>query len=723
MNSRRLETKLTIACIMLMIAMTGFSQKMNYPPTKKVAKESTYHGTKIKDNYSWLNNADSEEVKAWSKAQDEAMVAYTRSLPQYEALKKKVGSLMRVSGRMMLPSQGGGHYFYTKQEAQGAWGLYKQDGKGTATKLELPFDARAALFFLPSPDAKMLALGMARPGGYFDWKVFDVDNQQLKEATIIGAHMGDTRLSWSKDGSGFYYVGMDVGEDQQSPRTNKQVRYHKVNSAATEDKAIYTPESPGSKLHLDVSDDGKYIVIAERAGAATNGKIKYASTSGPDKAVKELVSNTEASYVFLGNDGPKFYFQTDLGATNGKIASVNINRPTRVWKDLVREGKDPMMGFQSAGGTMVPLMAGNKFVVPTQKDLKISLKVYGLNGKLEKTIAMPAGGLFFRANGLNALSGNRTSDEVLAQFIGIIEPNTVFSANVNQGKVSAFSRAQAQFNAEDYVTEIAFTESKDGTRIPISVTYKKGMKRNGKNYMMMQVYGAIAFTNYPYFQGDYMAWLDMGGIHAVAHIRGGGAYGSQWHKNGITRKKQNGVDDYIATLEWAIKKKYTTANRMVINGVSAGTIPVAAVMTQRPDLVGAVVSHYGMLDMIGYAEKLGADPTHGDFVAEIGTAADAADFKALNAYSPYQKLTRNTKYPPMLALTSEMDAPLNTDSYKYIAQLQNDNNSTGPMLLQMAWGSGHSAFGSQTHSPVITFTDELAFLIKAMKIDVKDWLK
>lgn len=714
---------LSTALVLLFCCEVSAQSALNYPKTRKSPERKDYHGVNITDNYSWLDEVSSEEVKAWTKLQDDFSRAYLRSLPEYESLKKKVASLSNVTGRTALPSQGGGYYFYIQALEDGSWAMFRQKaGSAQTEKLELPFDGRAATFILPSPDASYLALAMNRPGGYLDWKVYDVSTQKLLDATLSGATLGDTRLAWARDGKGFYYVGMEAGDDAQSPRKNKQVWYHRVGATSDTDTKVYTPESPGSKLHLDVSDEGRYLVMAERQGAATAAKIKYMPVNGPDRSVRSLVGDAEASYIFLGNDNSRFYFQTDLGAPNGKIVSVDINKATRVWKDLIPEGKIPMMGFQSAGGTMLPLIAGNRFVIPVQQDLKITLDIYDLAGRRKGKTELKAGGLFFRANGLNALSGSRDSDEVMAQFIGITEPNTVFSVNAKTGKSTAWARSKVEFNAEDYVSRIAFTTSKDGTRIPISLTYKKGLKRNGKNYMMMQVYGAIAFTNYPYFQGDYMAWLDMGGIHAVAHIRGGGAYGSQWHQDGIARKKQNGIDDYIAALEWAIDQKYTSADRMVINGVSAGTIPVGAVMTQRPDLVGAVVSHYGMLDMIGYAEKLGADANHSYMMPEIGNSSNAEDFAVLHTYSPYQKLIKDRKYPPVLALTSDGDAPLNADSYKYIAQLQSLKQSN-PMLLQMAWGSGHSMFGSQEHSPTDTFADELAFLIKAMNINVSDWLK
>lgn len=726
MKYTHMHKKLGILMISLLIALSCKAQqlpKVDYPETRKEAKVSTFHGTSITDDYSWLDAAGSEEVVAWTKLQDSTMRAFSRSLPEYDAVKQRVVELMSVSENTSLSTQANGKIFYLKQDSQGGWGMYMQEGeRGTAKQLALPFNPRAAFFYLPSPDAKYLALGLAIGGGNFDWKIYDVETEELLPEKLTGTDLGNTRLVWSSTSNGLYYVATDNQADD-GRRSGLKVKYHENGEDASNDLVVFTPESDGSKLHLNLSDDNENLVILEREGAATAGKVHLVNTVGPTSLVTTLIRNAEASYIFLGNNDSEYYFQTDLGAPNGKVVSVDISKTTKVWKDVIPESDESMMGFQSAGGTFVPLLAGERFVIPTQQDLIVRLKIYTLRGELKHTVALPTGGLYFNQNGLNALSGNRNSTKVFMQFIGIKEPNTVFNVDVVSGKVNAFARANTPFEAEDYVSEIAFAESKDGTRIPISLTYKKGLKRDKKNPFMMQVYGAIAFTNYPYFQGDYIAWLEMGGVHAVAHIRGGGAYGSQWHKDGIARNKQNGTDDYIAAIEWAIDEKFTSPEKMVLNGVSAGTIPVGAVLTQRPDLVGAVVSHYGMLDMIGYEQKLGSDANHQYMVPEIGRASDKEDFEALNAYSPYQKIESRKKYPPVLALTSEMDAPLNTDSYKFIAQLQNDTRSESPMLLQMAWGSGHSGFGSQMHSPVDTFTDEIIFLIKVLDLDVKDLLK
>lgn len=694
----------------------------NYPETKTTPKTSLYHDTSITDNYAWLDSVNEPEVVKWTQLQDSTMKAFTRSLPEYGKLREKVASLMSFTGRATLPVEAGGKLFIKRENEEGNWGLYIVEGvEGEERNLNLPFDSRAAFFVKPSPDAQKVALGIAVGGGYFDWKILDVETGELSKETYQGTDLGNSRLAWRKKSEGFYYVGKkSVSEGGQ--RSGLRVYYHSVDGSQQEDKVVYTPASDGSKLHLSVSDDNKNLIIVEREGASTAGNVILVNTMGPFAVPMRLTKSASASYIYLGNNNSEYFFQTDLGAPKGKIVSVDIGKKTKIWKDRIPEGNESMMGFQSAGGTLLPLIAGDHFIIPYQEDLKINLKKYSLNGEKQSAIELPTGGLYFNQNGLNALSGNRESPTIFLQFIGIKEPNTVFKLDVITGNIRAFIRAKTTFNAENYISEIAFAESNDGTKIPISLTYKKGIKRNGENPFMMQVYGAIAFTNYPYFQGDYITWLEMGGIHAVAHIRGGGAYGSKWHQDGIARNKQKGVDDYIATIEWAIKEKYTSEDLIVLNGVSAGTIPVGAVLTQRPDLIGAVISHYGMLDMIGYESKLSEDANHGYMIPEIGRASNEEDFKALISYSPYQKIEQDRSYPPVLALTSEMDSPLNADSYKFIARLQSGTQSSAPMLLQMAWGSGHSGFGSQQHSAVDTYTDEIAFLIKVLQIDASEFL-
>ncbi|MEO9485026.1 MAG: prolyl oligopeptidase family serine peptidase [Ekhidna sp.] len=721
MKLKKMTTSKVLICFLMVNAMSCYSQKkeqLDYPITEKQVQTKNYHGTNVLEEYAWLADATTDQTKAWVTVQDDLMKSYVRSMPNYTKLKETVQKYMSISERSELPTMAGGKMFYLKDNAEGKWDFYIQsegEEKGVFGSTP-PFNPRAFYFFIPSPDAKYVAMAVAT--GNFDWKILDVSTGKLMKGMLQGTDMGDTRLVWNIDSKSFYYIGNTV-TSEDGTRSGFVVKQHFIDGSGNTDETIFTPGNDGSKLELSVCKGGDYLVIAEREGASTPAKVHYVNTKTNQSTT--LIEEATASFIFLGNDGKTFYFQTDHEAPKGKVIAINIDRPAKAsWKEVIAEQQKPIIGYQSAGGTFLPLMADDKFIIPYQENLKQYLGVYNLNGKAVREIELPSGGLYFNTNGHNALSGSRSSSKVLTRFIGITEPNTILEIDVNSGDIKPFSRAQTNFDASQYMSEIVFSTSKDGTKIPISLTYKKGLIKNGKTPLMMQVYGAIAFTNYPYFQGDYITWLEMGGIHAVAHIRGGGALGSGWHQAGIARNKQNGIDDYISAIEYVTEKKYSSSDLIVVNGVSAGTIPVGGVLTQRPELVGGAVLHYGMLDMVSYSERFFEDPNHDFMIPEIGSAAVKEDFDAIIEYSPYQKIDPNVCYPPVLALTSEMDTPMDTESYRFIAAMQNlSRQCKSEYLLQMAWGSSHSTFGSQTHSPVTTFADEIAFLIKSMNLDFK----
>ena len=727
---------LTVFFLICAVTVVGVAQKssdmgntslmlngsLKYPETKKKQIFTTYHNEKFSDDYGWMKDIKLPEVIQWAKLQDSFTASYTRSLPQYKQIRNKISSLSKITGNLSLPEYSKDHVFYAGDAPDGKWYLYRKsiDG-GEPEVIPVPFDARAAPFVLPNPQGTHVAMALALPGGYFDWRVFDIEKKTISKEFLIGTAMGNTRLAWMPDGKSFYYVSSDKAKEPKKPRSNLSIKHHVIGSAASADSLIYKAAYGGSKLQLNLSTDGKNLIVVERDGAATAAKVFYFGTE--NKKQVYLIEKADASYVFMGNDGSKFFFETDKNAPRGKIVSIDTSKKSAQFKDIISLGDETILGYQYAGGSILPIMVKDRILVVYQKDLKVKMKFFDFSGQLKKTAEMSSAGLYFNASGLNALSGKQFRNEALLRFIGITEPNTILKVDAMKGEISVFRRAKVTFNSDDYKSEIVFAESKDGTKVPISLTYKKGLKRDGKNYLMMQVYGAIAFVNYPYFQGDYMGWLEMGGIHAVAHIRGGGAYGAKWHKDGIARNKQNGIDDYIAAINWTVKNGYTSHKRTVLNGVSAGTIPVAGVLTQKPDLVGGAVFHYGMLDMLSYASTYSKDKGHGYMIPEIGNPATKEDFEAIKAYSPYQKIDKNKAYPPTLALTSDMDAPMNSESYKWVAKMQNLKKTTSPQLLQMAWGSGHSGFGSRSHSPVTTFSDELAFLVKAMNIKLNSALE
>lgn len=711
--------KFTLSIAVLMTLMSGtnlLAQSLKYPETRTEESQTVYQGVAYTDPYSWLDNHDREEVQAWTRSQDDLFRSYVGESHLEADVHSKVRNLMKIKGRMELPSMSDDYLFYLLNDSARQWRLLKQPIAGGESKtLNIPFHPRRVFFYIPNRNGKYLALGVAAGAGNFDWRFFDTEENLMLPDTLVGTQLGRTRLAWDKQGIGVYYVGSQMNEDGK--RSNLSIKHHQIGQDG-EDRVLYKAKSPGSKLELNTCKGVENLIVSERIGAATGCELFYIDLANGEKSV--LYSGGESSFIFLGNRLHEFFFETDLDASRGRIVSVNIKDPNKNWKEVIPESALVILGYQSAGGTLLPVMTDNRIVVPYQEELKLSLKSFDFNGKATAETSIPSGGLYFSTNGSNAMSASAYTDQVLLRFIGITEPNAIYAMDARNGDLKPLLKAQTYFDPTTYKSEIVFATSQDGTKVPITLTYKKRLKRNGKNYLMMQVYGAVAFTNYPYFQGDFIGWLEMGGIHAVAHIRGGGAKGDQWHKAGIARNKQNGIDDFKASLQWVIDNRWTKARNIVINGVSAGTIPVASLLLQQPKLIGAAVLHYGMIDMLGYASKFADDQNYAYMLPEIGNPANEGDFEAIRKYSPYQNVESGEKYPPVLLLTSENDAPLNSETYKMTARLQNLEGSSGPFLMQMAWGSSHSTFGSQTQHPAKTFADELLFLIRAMDIEVTE---
>ncbi len=312
----------------------------------------------IVEDYTWLNNAADDKVKTWVKSQDEVMRGYVRSMPQYSELKAKVGNLMSISGRAELPMMGGDKTFFLRDDAAGKWNFLIKEGSEErgAFQPEPPFNPRAFYFYIPSPDGRYVAMAMAT--GHFDWKILDVTSGKLLDETLLGRDLGGTRLAWSRDSKSFYYIGPGT-TDSEGARSEYVVKKHVVGTVATSDKAVFTPKSDGSKLELNVCKGGDYLIIAEREGAATQAKVSYMITATDE--VKTLIGVAEASFIFLGNDGKNFYFETDHGAPGGRVVSINIDNPTPTrWRELIPEGEKPVMGYQSAGGNISSIDGGQQ---------------------------------------------------------------------------------------------------------------------------------------------------------------------------------------------------------------------------------------------------------------------------------------------------------------------------------------------------------------------------
>ncbi len=672
-----------------------------------------YGGGEISENdLLRLNFPNSSFTESWIRYQDSVTTTFVNSLTTYQCSSEQVERLIEIGQRTMLPVPFKDSLLILKEDDMRNWKLVMKKGKNERPVFqeEPPIDLSRLFFYIPSPDGKYVALSWMDKK--MEWRILDVAKGQLLNYSLKGTDLTNMRLVWYHDSTSFYYtVRMNTDSSELT------IKQHFIKES--NDQLIYKPLSGGVKMEFSLSEEGDFLVVEQRNGADKNSKVLLIPTldNGSEK-YNQLIDSPYASFTFLANKNEEYYFETDADAANGKIIKININHPEEQnWKEIVKEAPEPIAGYQAAGGTFLPIMVNDKFVVPYQKNLAQFLKIFNSEGIFLHEIPLPSSGLYFNRNGLNAFSVNENSMKIYTRVIGLVEPSTVYEIDIVKGTVFPYHRASTNFNASNYQSEIIFCKGRDGDEIPITLTYRNGMKKDGKNPLMLQVYGALAFTNYPYFQGDYITWLEMGGIHAVAHIRGGGAKGSDWHQQGINKNKQQGINDYIDVLEFLINNGFTSPTKTVVNGVSAGTIPAAAALVQKPNLVGAAILHYGMLDLISYAERFSSDENYAYMIPEIGDARLKEDFEIINKYSPYQNLRDNVCYPPVFALTSNNDSPLNTDTYKFIAALQSKSNCSNPYMLYMAWDSYHATFGSKRHAGKKTFTDELTFLKKVLDIN------
>jgi prolyl oligopeptidase len=681
---------------------------MKYPDTRRGGQVDDYHGTSVADPYRWLEQdvRKSKEVADWVAAENKVTSAYLDRIPERDRIRKRLTELWNYP-RYEAPYKMAGRYFYLKND-----GLQNQSVLYTLDKLDAPprqlidpnkwsKDGTVALgAFTPSDDGKHVAYGVAEAGSDWNtWHVLDVAtakplDDELKWIKFSGA-------AWTKDGKGFFYSRYDepktAGEKFQSTNLNQKLCYHRLGTPQSKDVIVYRrPDHPDWGFGADVSDDGRYLVITTWKGTDSRYRITYKDLTEALAAPVDLIDNFENDYNFVGNDGPVFYFKTDEKAPRGRLIAIDTREPQKEnWKELVAEAKKENLRDVS--------MAGNRFIAEYLKDARSQVKVFTLDGKPAGEVELPGIGTASR------FRGKRKDTEALYSFSSFTTPPSIYRHDVVSGKSTVFRRSEVKFKPEDYEVQQVFYTSKDGTRIPMFLSAKKnGIKRDGNNPTLLYGYGGFNIPMTPSFSVGKLAWMEMGGVFALANLRGGGEYGQEWHKAGTKRKKQNVFDDFIAAAQWLIDNKYTSTRRLAIEGRSNGGLLVGAVMTQRPDLFGACLPGVGVMDMLRFHKF-----TAGRFwVDDYGSSDDPEEFKALFAYSPYHNLKKGTKYPATLVTTADTDdRVVPGHSFKFIAQLQYCQAGPAPVLARIETRAGHGA-GKPTTKQIEEVADQWAFLVK-----------
>ena len=699
----------TVFAFMLFNAMAQ-ETKLKYPETKKGSQTDDYHGTKVADPYRWLEGDVREvpEVAAWVEAENKVTTAFLATIPERAAIKDRITELWNYE-KISAPSRVGGKYFFSKNNGlQNQSAFYMQDTLDGEPKLLMDpntwsKDGTAALAGIAlSEDAKYIAYGVAEAGSDWNtWRVFDVNTvkplaDELKWVKFSGA-------SWTTDGKGFFYSRFPEPKKDdafQSLNVNMKLYYHRIGTLQSEDVLAYErPDQPKWGVNADVSEDGRYLIISVNDGTTSRkARVVYKDLLEPYGLPTELVDNHENKFSFLGNDGPVFYFRTDYNAPKYQVIAIDTRNPKKDnWKTIIPEAKDVLEGID---------LVGNLFICSYMQDVKTVVKLYDMDGKHIRDVQLPGIGT---ATGFH---GKRTDTETFYTFSSFATPTSVFSYNVITGQSKLIRQAKVKFDPSLYEVKQVFYTSKDGTRIPMFIAHKKGIKLDGTNPTLLYGYGGFNISLPPGFSVSRLQWMEMGGVYAVANLRGGGEYGDAWHRAGTKLTKQNVFDDFIAAAEYLVKEKYTSPAKLAIQGGSNGGLLVGACMTQRPDLFGACLPAVGVMDMLRF-QKLTAGRY---WVDDYGSSDNAEEFTALYKFSPYHVLLKNgaKKYPATMVTTADTDdRVVPGHSFKFAAALQAMQTGTEPVLIRIETKAGHGA-GKPTAKVIEEVADQWAFLVKVL---------
>ena len=690
--------------IMFLTASVFAQTKLEYPKTKKVEQMDDYHGTKVADPYRWLEDDNSAETKAWVEAQNKVTFAYLNTIPEREKIKNRLTELWNYE-RYSAPFKRGGKYFYYKNDGlQNQSVLYvansiKDKGRVLLDPNTLSADGTVALSGTSiSDDGKTLAYGVAVSGSdWQEWRFRDVATGKdlpdvLRDIKFSGA-------SWTKDGKGIFYSRFprpDEKEKLSAINYFQKLYYHELGTPQEKDNVVYDrPDDREMGVGGGVTEDGNWLIIYVSKGTSPKNMIYFKNLTTQRAPVIPLVEKFEANYSFLGNDGSTFYFRTDKDAPRSRIVSVDALAKEKQWKEVVPEAEETLRSVS---------FINNQFVLGYLKDAYTQIKIHDLDGKFVRNVELPGIG------SAGGFGGKREDTETFYTFSSYNMPPTIYRYDMKTGKSEVFRKSEVKFNPADYEVKQVFYPSKDGTKIPMFIVHKKGLKTDGNNPTLLYGYGGFNVSMTPGFSVSRLAWLEMGGVYAVANLRGGGEYGEKWHQAGTKLQKQNVFDDFIAAAEFLIKEKYTQPAKLAIQGGSNGGLLVGAVLNQRPELFGAALPAVGVMDMLRFHKfTIGRAWT-----SDYGSADNADEFKALYAYSPIHNLKKGTKYPAVMVTTADHDdRVVPAHSFKYAATLQEMQGGDAPVLIRIETKAGHGA-GKPTAKQIEEAADIYGFLMKSL---------
>ncbi|WP_414601365.1 prolyl oligopeptidase family serine peptidase [Flavobacterium sp.] len=674
---------------------------VKYPETKKVDTTFTYFGEKLSDPYYWLEDDHSDETKAWVKAQNEVTFGYLEKIPFRKQLKERMEKLWNYE-KISAPFKEGDYtYFYKNDGLQNQSVVYRKDAQ---EKEEIFLDPNTfskdgttslgGLNF--SKDGSLVAYSISEGGS--DWRKVIVMKAATKE--VIGDTIVDIKfsgVSWYKN-EGFYYSSYDKpkGSELSAKTDQHKLYFHKLNTPQKEDKIIFGLNEKRRYVGGYVTEDENYLIVS--GATSTSGNELYYKDLAKNGPIVNIVNNFDYDNNVLDNVGTKFYVSTNYKAPNKRVVTFDLANPKQAnWVDFIAETENVLSPSTGGGAIFAEYMI----------NAVSQVKQYDYNGKLIRDIKLPGIG------SAGGFGGKKEETTLYYSFTNYITPGTIYSFDPKTGKSLVYQKPNVDFKSDDYESKQVFYSSKDGTKIPMIITYKKGTELNGKNPTMLYGYGGFNISLTPSFSIANAVWLENGGVYAVANLRGGGEYGKKWHDAGTQMQKQNVFDDFIAAAEYLIAEKYTSSDYLAISGRSNGGLLVGATMTQRPDLMKVALPGVGVLDMLRYHTfTAGAG-----WAYDYGTSEQSKEmFDYIKGYSPVHNVKAGTKYPATLVTTGDHDdRVVPAHSFKFAAELQAKQTGSNPTLIRIDVNAGHGA-GKSVAATIQEFVDMQVFTLYNMGI-------
>ncbi|MFT4691826.1 MAG: prolyl oligopeptidase [Limisphaerales bacterium] len=698
------------AAVLLLTSCAMPKTQFDYPNTRKTEHRDVLHGVTVPDPYRWLEDDNAPETEAWVEAQNQVTFAHLDSIPERTVIRERLTKLWDYE-KFGIPFREGGRYFFTRNDGlQNQSTLHVADELGGEARLlldpnTLSTNGTVALrSYAVSPDGNLMAYGLSSAGSdWQEWRVRDVrtgedQTDHLKWIKFSG-------VSWTKDGKGFYYSRYDEpAEDSALTGQNyfHKVFHHRIGTEQSADELIY--ERPDEKewgFGASVTDDGNYLIITVWKGTDPRTRLYYRDLRNPDGEIIHLLNDFDADYTFIDNIGERFYIFTDKDAPKGRVIAIDLGNPGRAqWSEPVPQSEDTLRGVN---------LIDDLIVCTYLKDARSVVRIHGLDDSETRSVELPGIG------SVSGFRGKRSDTETFYSYTSFTVPGTIYRYDLRTGESTVYKEPKVEFDPALFETKQVFYASKDGTRIPMFITHKRGLELNGNHPVYLYGYGGFNISLTPSFSLGMLTWMEMGGVYARPNLRGGGEYGEEWHQAGTKHNKQNVFDDFIAAAEWLIEKNYTSPQRLAIAGGSNGGLLVGACMIQRPELFHAALPAVGVLDMLRFHKF-----TIGwAWTSDYGSPDEAEEFKTLHQYSPYHNLKPGVKYPSTLITTGDHDdRVVPAHSFKFAARLQEYHAGKNPVLIRIETNAGHGA-GKPTDKTIAELADKLGFLVREFDIIIQ----